>query len=224
MTRSRDGGGGSAVPRKAKSKACPIATVLAAAEGGAPQSQRQLTIDSNHCSHRSVIGAVDAPVAVPDTGPIPTIEPARASGGRDGSWSPIRIERRAADTACATAGRDRTEAEKRGFTTMREAELYPRHGNGAAKAKGEYIDTVASRVPVPDVCGSNILSKQPPMSKPSYYMTPGGHGKDHVAPVWADREISSIRRSEVQDWVSDLTGAEVAHGHPALTGDVLHQR
>jgi len=28
--------------------------------------------------------------------------------------------------------------------------------------------------------------------------------KNHVAPVWGDREISTIRRSEVQDWVSDF--------------------
>ena len=42
------------------------------------------------------------------------------------------------------------------------------------------------------------------MSKPSYYMTLERAWKNHVAPVWADREISSIRRSEVQDWVSDL--------------------
>jgi hypothetical protein len=28
--------------------------------------------------------------------------------------------------------------------------------------------------------------------------------RNHVAPVWADREIWSIRRSEVEDWVFDL--------------------
>ncbi|WP_416779308.1 hypothetical protein [Microbacterium lacticum] len=28
--------------------------------------------------------------------------------------------------------------------------------------------------------------------------------KNHVDPVWGHREISSIRRSEVQDWVSEL--------------------
>jgi hypothetical protein len=49
-----------------------------------------------------------------------------------------------------------------------------------------------------------LRSKQPPMSKPLYYMTLEQAWKNHVAPVWADREIWSIRRSEVQDWVSDL--------------------
>lgn len=98
---------------------------------------------------------------------------------------------------------DRTAAEKRGFTTMREAKLYLSMVT-VAKSKGEYIDPVASRVPVRMFSDSWLRSKQPPMTKPSYYMTLEQAWKNHVAPVWADREISSIRRSEVQDWVSDL--------------------
>jgi integrase len=73
-----------------------------------------------------------------------------------------------------------------------------------SKSKGEYIDPVASRVPVRMFADSWLRSKQPPMSKPSYYMTLERAWKNHVAPVWADREIWSIRRSEVQDWVSEL--------------------
>ena len=98
---------------------------------------------------------------------------------------------------------DRTEAEKRGFTTMREAKLYLSMVT-VSKSKGEYIDPSTSRVPVRMFADSWLRSKQPPMSKPSYYMTLERAWKNHVEPVWADREISSIRRSEVQDWVSDL--------------------
>ncbi len=94
--------------------------------------------------------------------------------------------------------RDRMQAEKRGFTTMREAKLYLSMVT-VSKAKGEYIDPVASRVPVRMFSDSWLRSKQPPMSKPSYYATLEQAWKNHVAPVWADREISSIRRSEVQD-------------------------
>ena len=35
-------------------------------------------------------------------------------------------------------------------------------------------------------------------------MTRERAGKNHGAPVWGDREIHSIRRSQVQDWVSDF--------------------
>ncbi|GAA2073690.1 N-terminal phage integrase SAM-like domain-containing protein [Microbacterium hatanonis] len=99
---------------------------------------------------------------------------------------------------------DRTEAQKRGFTTMREAKLYLSMVT-VSKSKGEYIDPVASRVPVRMFADGWLRSKRPPMSKPSYYVTLARAWKNHVAPVWADREIRSIRRSEVQDWVSELT-------------------
>ena len=98
---------------------------------------------------------------------------------------------------------DHTEAEKRGFTTIREAQLYLSTVT-VSKATGEYIDSMASRVPVKMFADSWMRSKQPPMTKPSYYATLEQAWRNHVAPVWADREISTIRRSEVQDWVSDL--------------------
>ena len=65
---------------------------------------------------------------------------------------------------------DRTAAEKRGFTTMREAKLYLSMVT-VAKSKGEYIDPVASRVPVRMFADSWLRSRQPPMTQPSYYMT-----------------------------------------------------
>lgn len=98
---------------------------------------------------------------------------------------------------------DRSEAEKRGFTTMRDAQMYLSMVT-VAKSKGEYIDPRASRVPVRMFADSWLRSKQPPMSKPSYYVTLERAWKNHVAPVWGDREIFTIRRSEVQDWVSEL--------------------
>ena len=57
------------------------------------------------------------------------------------------------------------------------------------------------RLPQSPVMGNSACES---MSKPSYYTTLERVWKNHVAPAWADREISSIRRSEVQDWVSDV--------------------
>jgi len=88
---------------------------------------------------------------------------------------------------------DHTETQKRGFTTMREAQLYLSMVT-VSKSKGEYIDPAASRVPVRMFADSWLRSKQPPMSKLSYYMTLERAWKNHVAPVWAHREIWSIRR------------------------------
>jgi hypothetical protein len=71
---------------------------------------------------------------------------------------------------------DRTEAEKRGFTTMREAKLYLSMVT-VSKSKGEYIDPSSSRVPVRMFADSWLRSKQPPMSKPSYYKHSSGRGR-----------------------------------------------
>lgn len=98
---------------------------------------------------------------------------------------------------------DHTETQKRGFTTMREAKLYLSMVT-VSKSQGDYIDPSSSRVPVQMFADSWLRSKHPPMSKPSYYVTLEQAWKNHVAPIWAHREISSIRRSEVQDWVSEL--------------------
>lgn len=98
---------------------------------------------------------------------------------------------------------DHTETEKRGFATMGDAQLYLSMVT-VSTSKGEYIDPKASRVPVRMFSDSWLRSKQPPMSKPSYYMTLERAWKNRVTPVWGHREISSIRRSEVQDWVSEL--------------------
>jgi hypothetical protein len=65
---------------------------------------------------------------------------------------------------------DRTAAKKRGFTTMREAKLYLSMVT-LSKSKGEYIDPAASRVPVGMFADSWLRSTQPPMSKPSSFMT-----------------------------------------------------
>lgn len=98
---------------------------------------------------------------------------------------------------------DHTEAEKRGFTTIREAELNLSMVT-VSKSKDEYIDPTSSRVPVRIFADSRLRSKQPLMSRPSYYMTRERAWKNHVASSGREREIHPIRRSEVQDWVSDF--------------------
>lgn len=77
---------------------------------------------------------------------------------------------------------DHTAAEKRGFTTMREAQLYLSMVT-VSKSKGEYIDPNASRIPVKMFVDSWLRSKRPPMSKPSYYITLERAWKNHVAPA-----------------------------------------
>ncbi|WP_288121150.1 hypothetical protein [Microbacterium sp. 69-7] len=56
---------------------------------------------------------------------------------------------------------DHTEAENRGFTTIREAKLHLSMVTGS-KSKGEYIDPTSSRVPVRMFAGSSRRSSGRP--------------------------------------------------------------
>src|SRR3546814_17773835 len=103
-----------------------------------------------------------------DTGPILTIGPARAEVEM-GSITPYE----------SVNGRryrvryrkpDRTEAEKRGLTTLREAKLYLSMVT-VSKTKGEYIDQSYSRVPVIMLAASWIRCKNRPRCNPPNPLT-----------------------------------------------------
>ena len=98
---------------------------------------------------------------------------------------------------------DHTEAEKRGFRTKREAELYLSSVT-VSMAMGTYVDPARARVALGFFADGWLRSKRPPMLKPSSYEGIERSWAAHVAPVWAHRDLSSIQRSEVQAWVADL--------------------
>lgn len=98
---------------------------------------------------------------------------------------------------------DHSEKEKRGFRTKSEAELFLSSVT-LSKSKGTYIDPAASKIRVGDLAEAWLDSKRPPMMKPSSFQPLVLAWNAHVAPVWADRDLSSIRRSEVQAWVAEL--------------------
>ncbi|MCC4907764.1 site-specific integrase [Microbacterium sp. cx-59] len=98
---------------------------------------------------------------------------------------------------------DGTETEKRGFVTKREAELFLSTVT-VAKATGSYIDPALAKVRIGDLAAVWLESKQPPMLKPASFGPLVTSWNAHVAPVWGARELTSIHKSEVQAWVSDL--------------------
>ncbi|MDT0181461.1 site-specific integrase [Microbacterium sp. ARD31] len=98
---------------------------------------------------------------------------------------------------------DGTPTEKRGFVTKREAELFLSTVT-VSKAMGNYIDPALSKMRIGDLATGWLESKQPPMLKPASFQPLVTSWNAHVAPVWGDRELSSIHKSEVQAWVSDM--------------------
>lgn len=98
---------------------------------------------------------------------------------------------------------DGTRTEKRGFVRTSDAQLFLASVT-VSKALGEYIDPAASKLAVGYLADAWLRSKRPPMLKPSSYAVLEQCWRNHVAPVWAHRELSSIQRSEVQAWVAEL--------------------
>ena len=113
---------------------------------------------------------------------------------------------------------DHSEAEKRGFTTMREAELYLAMVT-VSKAKGDYIDPASSKAPVRMFADSWLAIQAAADVEALVLPDARARVEEPRRAGVGSREISSIRRSEVQDWVSDLAIAEVAHGRASLAGD-----
>ena len=98
---------------------------------------------------------------------------------------------------------DGTPTEKRGFATKRAAELFLASVT-LSKATGQYIDPALSKVRIGDLAAAWLESKQPPMLKPASFQPLVTSWNAHVAPVWGHRQLSSIHKSEVQAWVSEM--------------------
>ncbi|RZS68706.1 site-specific recombinase XerD [Agromyces ramosus] len=110
---------------------------------------------------------------------------------------------------------DRTQTDKRGFKTKREAELFASSVE-VAKARGEFIDATAARATI-GVLGAEWLATQTHL-KPSTARSIESAWRVHVEPVWGGRAVADVRHSEVQTWVTRLartksaTTAKRAHG------------
>ncbi|MBN6777393.1 tyrosine-type recombinase/integrase [Pseudoclavibacter alba] len=104
------------------------------------------------------------------------------------------------------SGKDTT---KRGFVTKRDATAFL-NSLEVSKAKGEYVAPSGGRELVGDLYERWIMLKG--TLKPSTLHSLRTAWKVHVEPVWGDRRIGSIQKSEVQAWV---TGMHVQGGKSA---------
>ena len=104
------------------------------------------------------------------------------------------------------SGKDTT---KRGFVTKRDATSFL-NSLEVSKAKGEYVAPSGGREFVCDLYERWIMLKG--TLKPSTLHSLRTAWKVHVEPVWGDRRIGSIQKSEVQAWV---TGMHVQGGKSA---------
>lgn len=106
---------------------------------------------------------------------------------------------------------DHSQANKRGFRTKREAELYLASVE-VKKARGDYIDAAEARVTIGEL-GDQWMTSQTHL-KPSSVAVVESAWRLHVRPSWGAKSIGAIRHSDVQQWVAGLSMGGNAFGKP----------
>lgn len=102
---------------------------------------------------------------------------------------------------------DRSQTDKRGFKTKRDAELFLASVE-VSKARGEFIDATAAKMTV-GTLGATWMASLTHL-KPSTMRVVEMAWRVHVEPVWGKREIGGVLHSDVQTWVSRMTAGDVA--------------
>ncbi|GAA1162759.1 hypothetical protein MOX01_13750 [Microbacterium oxydans] len=98
---------------------------------------------------------------------------------------------------------DKSQTDKRGFRTKKEADLFLASVT-VSKAKGEYLDPIESRKLLNTLHRAWEAERLAPL-KPSSQQAMETAWRVHVEPKWAGREISGIKRSEIAEWVAELS-------------------
>lgn len=100
---------------------------------------------------------------------------------------------------------DHSQGQKRGFRTKRDAELYLAEVE-VSKARGEFIDAAGARATIAQL-GPEWLTGQRHILKPSAFRPLESSWRLHVEPRWGGRGIGTLRHSEIQTWVSELSSS-----------------
>lgn len=106
---------------------------------------------------------------------------------------------------------DRTQTDKRGFRTKRDAELFLASVE-VSKARGEFVDATAARALIGPL-GAEWLARQTHL-KPSAYRPVESAWRNHVLPRWGQVAVADVRKTAVQQWVSEMTQGDTTATPP----------
>ena len=98
---------------------------------------------------------------------------------------------------------DHAQTDKRGFTTRREAELFLATVE-VSKARGEFVSALDARARLSGL-GADWLGHQTHL-KPSSLRPLQIAWRLYVEPRWGSVPVGEVRHSDVQAWVSELSG------------------
>lgn len=119
---------------------------------------------------------------------------------------------------------DGSQTDKRGFTRKIDAERWAAENVTIAKARGTFIDPQDGKATI-DSLGEAYLAKKLVRAKASYAKDLRTYWHTHVQPYWGHRQVATISRTEVQEWVQWLqAGDEKATPprKPKSAATVLH--
>ncbi|MTD15440.1 tyrosine-type recombinase/integrase [Nakamurella sp. YIM 132087] len=102
---------------------------------------------------------------------------------------------------------DRKQTDRRGFKTKRAAEEFASSVE-VSKLRGEYIRPKDTRATI-GVLGVEWLARQTHL-KPSALHSVESAWRVHVRPRWAGLTVTDLRPTQIQAWVSELTGQRSA--------------
>lgn len=98
---------------------------------------------------------------------------------------------------------DNTQTSERGFTRKRDAELRLAEVE-VSKAKGDYVNPSDAHATVAAIAAPWLAGREHVM-KASSYRSLLSAWQTHVEPKWGARRLGSVKYSEVETWVAELT-------------------
>ncbi|CAN5524386.1 hypothetical protein BH09ACT7_BH09ACT7_08540 [soil metagenome] len=103
---------------------------------------------------------------------------------------------------------DHRQTDKRGFKTKRDAEAFANTVE-VTKLRGEYVAPALGKATIGEL-GANWLTRQQGVMKPSAFHSIESAWRVHVQPRWSGAAIAEIAYSDVQAWVTELSGRRKA--------------
>lgn len=100
---------------------------------------------------------------------------------------------------------DKSQTDKRGFKTKREAELFLASVT-VAKARGDYFDPTEGRRTL-GMFSEQWKAERLALLKPSSQHAMETAWRVHVEPKWATRRVAGISESEIAAWVAEMLAA-----------------
>lgn len=102
---------------------------------------------------------------------------------------------------------DKTGAKKRGFKRKRDANEWMAKNVTTALSEGRFVDPSAGKATIGELADKWSQAHAGIWSK-SYVHSIATAIDVHVKPKWEHRAVNSVRRSEVQEWVSDMASSK----------------